>query len=178
MAMQQICLNKKRRERGGSIVEVALLAPWIFFLFVGIFDFGFYAYAAICTQNAARAVAIASAQTASASVLPCTAAIGEMRMLPNVANVSSTCSVITGAPALTSSVPINVCVALLSAGAPTACNAPAGLHCADCGLPGDSLAVSYLAVVSYRTVPLVPIPGILTGQLTVSRAAEERQITP
>ncbi len=52
--MKQTCPTSKRRQRGGSLVEVALLAPWIFFLFVGIFDFGFYAYAAICTQNAAR----------------------------------------------------------------------------------------------------------------------------
>ena len=29
------------------MVEVALLSPWIFFLFVGIFDFGFYAFAVI-----------------------------------------------------------------------------------------------------------------------------------
>lgn len=176
--MQQTSIKSKRRDRGGSIVEVALMAPWIFFLFVGILDFGFYAYAAICTQNAARAVALAAAQSASASALPCTVAMGEMRMLSNVANVSSTCKVITGTPALTSSVPINVCVALLSTGAPTACGAPSGLHCADCGLPGDSTATSYLAVVSYQTVPLVPIPGLLTGKLTLSRAAEERQIAP
>ena len=30
------------------------MAPWIFFLFMGTLDFGFYAYAIIATQNAAR----------------------------------------------------------------------------------------------------------------------------
>ena len=60
--MKQTSTKHKQRERGGSIVEVALLAPWIFFLFVGIFDLGFYAYGIICTQNAARA---AATQTAS-----------------------------------------------------------------------------------------------------------------
>ena len=34
-------LRRKKREAGNAMVEVALMAPWIFFLFVGIFDFGF-----------------------------------------------------------------------------------------------------------------------------------------
>src|ERR1700688_1032897 len=101
--MMTTSIKRKRREGGSSIVEMALLSPWIFFLFVGIFDFGFYAYAAICTQNAARAVALAAAQTASASVTPCGAALGEMRMLPNVgyAPAATKCSVVAGAPAVT-----------------------------------------------------------------------------
>ncbi len=71
-----------RRQRGQAAVEVALMAPWIFFLFVGIFDLGFYCYAAICTQNAARAVAIAYASGGFSS--SCNAALGELNMLPNV----------------------------------------------------------------------------------------------
>ncbi|HEY3376701.1 MAG TPA: TadE family protein, partial [Armatimonadota bacterium] len=59
--------------RGQAMVEVTLMAPWIVFLFIGIFDFGFYAYAAICTQNAARAVALASAQTSVDT--PCNVAL-------------------------------------------------------------------------------------------------------
>ncbi len=54
-----------RRGRGGSaIIEMALLMPWLVFLFVGILDFGFYTYAAICTQSAARAAAVATSQSA------------------------------------------------------------------------------------------------------------------
>ena len=59
--------NKNTRERGHAVVEIALMAPRIFFLFVGIYDVGVYSYAAICTQNAARAAALAAAQTPSNS---------------------------------------------------------------------------------------------------------------
>ena len=34
------------------------------------------------------------------------------------------------------------------------------------------------AVVTYQSVPLVPIPGIMMGQFTLSRVAEEKQTTP
>ena len=51
-----------RSESGNSVVEVALMAPWIFFLFVGVFDFGFYAYAGICMENAARILPSKSTQ--------------------------------------------------------------------------------------------------------------------
>jgi Flp pilus assembly protein TadG len=100
--------KRKKRESGSSIVEVALLAPWIFFLFVGVFDFGFYAYAAICTQNAARAVALAAAQTSTAGVTACNAALGEMRMLPNVgSNPVFACG---SGTTVTQAAPVAVCV--------------------------------------------------------------------
>jgi len=48
----------RTKNRGSAVVEAALMMPWLAFLFMGVFDFGFYAYASICTQNAARAVAV------------------------------------------------------------------------------------------------------------------------
>src|SRR5579859_2224741 len=129
--MMTISTKRKRREAGSSIVEIALLAPWIFFLFVGIFDFGFYSYAAICTQSAARAVAMAAAQTADASVTPCNAALGEMRMLPNVGyNRSFACG---SGTTVTKAAPVAVCVGTLSATAATVCGLPSAV-CADCTL--------------------------------------------
>ncbi|MEO8052393.1 MAG: TadE family protein [Acidobacteriota bacterium] len=179
--------KKARSESGSSIIELAFLAPWIFFLFVGIFDFGFYSYAAICTQNAARAVALASAQTSTAGVTPCNAALGELRMLPNVgySPSSSRCSVVMGAPSLTQSTPVNVCVATLTATTTSPCGGTgplSGISCGDCtgwggGTPSPT-AQSILAVVSYQTIPFVPIPGLLTGQMTLSRGAEVRRTTP
>ena len=177
--MMKKSAQRKKNQSGSSIVEVALLSPWIFFLFVGILDFGFYAYAAICTQNAARAVALAAAQTATASVTPCGAALGEMRMLPNVGyNPAATkCSVVAGAPAVSQTTPVNVCIAPLTSTATSPCNLPgAAIMCADC--EPSSPASAQFAVVTYQTIPLVPIPGILTGQMTLSRGAEERQTTP
>ena len=121
-------VTRKRRECGSSIVEVALLSPWIFFLFVGVFDFGFYAYAAICTQNAARAVALSQAQTATATVTTCNAALGEMRMLPNVgSNPVFTCG---SGTTVTQSAPVAVCVGTLSNTAAAVCGINA--TCADC----------------------------------------------
>jgi hypothetical protein len=43
--------KRNQRESSSSIVEVALLAPWIFFLFIGMFDFGFCAYAGCTVVN-------------------------------------------------------------------------------------------------------------------------------
>jgi Flp pilus assembly protein TadG len=168
--------KRKRRDSGSSIVEVALLAPWIFFLFVGIFDFGFYSYAAICTQSAARAVALAQAQTATATVSDCDAALGEMKMLPNVGYnpASSKCASVSGAPAVTQSTPVNVCSGTLTKTATAVCGITAA--CADCAL--DAAATSAFATVTYITIPFVPIPGMLTGQLTISRGAEVRVTTP
>ena len=178
--------KRKRGESGSSIVEVALMAPWIFFLFVGIFDFGFYSYAAICTQSAARAVALAAAQSATATVSTCDAALGEMKMLPNVGYnpLSSKCAVVSGAPSVTQSTPVNVCVAQLTNATTSPCNITANpapnnkpIACGDCSLDIGS-ATSAFAVVTYVTIPFVPIPGMLTGQLTISRGAEVRHTTP
>jgi Flp pilus assembly protein TadG len=168
--------KRKSRESGSSIVEMALLAPWIFFLFVGIFDFGFYSYAAICTQSAARAVALVEAQTATATVADCDAALGEMKMLPNVGYnpASSKCAVVAGAPSVTQSTPVNVCAGTLNKTSASVCGVTA--VCADCAL--DASATSALARVTYQTIPFVPIPGMLTGQLTISRGAEVRITTP
>ena len=173
--MRTISLKRKRREGGSSIVEVALLAPWIFFLFVGIFDFGFYSYAAICTQSAARAVALAAAQTADVTVSSCTAALGEMKMLPNVGyNPVNTICTTNTTPAVTQAKPVNVCVGTLTKTSTSVCGL--SLACGDCAL--DTAATSAFAVVTYQTIPFVPIPGMLTGQLTISRGAEVRHTTP
>ena len=41
----------------------------IFFLFVGVFDLGFYTYAAVCTENAARLASLQTASNPSAPVV-------------------------------------------------------------------------------------------------------------
>ena len=130
------------------------MLPWILFLFVGIFDFGFYAYSAIATQNAARAVAVAAA-TGHSIDTSCTVALGELHGL-------------LGLPAVCTALPLIVTTTTLT----NATTPP----CADCGL--DSAATSILASVTYRTVPFAPIPGVLSGQVTMKRTAEVRVIAP
>jgi Flp pilus assembly protein TadG len=148
---------KVRRDgrKGNAVIEVALLAPWIFFLFVGIFDLGFFCYAAICTQNAARAVALSAAQSTVFSSPACTIALAELNMLPNVNG--GNCNAL----------PVKVTVTTLN-----------GSDCADAGVGSAtaSAAVPFCvqSAVTYQTIPMLPIPGVLMGRMTLTRTAEMR----
>lgn len=170
--------KRKKRQAGNAMVEVALMAPWIFFLFVGIFDFGFYAFGIICTENAARAAAMQTAASTSAQsdVLACNAAWKEMNFLPNIASLAQNCSQLplqvvqrtlcaqgTVVPStLTCEQP---CVTLPPP-------APGGAVCADCATVTS--AASSQVCVTYQSSLLIPIPGLLTKQLTITRSAEMR----
>lgn len=154
----------RKGERGSSIVEVALLAPWIFFLFVGITDMGFYSYDAVCTENAAR---VAALQTAANSVLTpgqlqalaCTAATLEMNRIPNVRGIAAGCG----------TRPLTVTQQTLN------CTTTRPLA-ADCS--ADSTSISTLVTVTFQSGLFVPIPGITTNQLNLTRVAEVRMIIP
>jgi Flp pilus assembly protein TadG len=148
---------KVRRDgrNGNAVIEVALLAPWIFFLFVGIFDLGFFCYAGICTQNAARAVAMSASQSSLFAPSACVVALGELSMLPNVNG--GTCT----------SLPVQVTVTTLN-----------GASCADSSTAsGTAYAASPFCVesaVTYQTIPMLPIPGVLMGRMTMTRKAQMR----
>jgi Flp pilus assembly protein TadG len=131
-----------RSETGHAMVEVALMSPWILLLFIGIVDVGFYCYAAICTQNAARVAALhtsSSPAAASDSTGACAYALGELKKIPN-ANTLTTCG----------SLPVVVTTQCIP----------------DCTAP-----VRSRVSVTYRTQQLFPIP-FLTSQLTMQRAVE------
>jgi hypothetical protein len=134
--------------RGHAAVEVALLSPWILLLFLAIFNFGFFSYAAITTQNAARVAALAtSAGSTSAGSQPigCTHALQEMRMLPNIAS--------------------------LSAG--YACGAlPLVVTVTPTTVAGE--AASRVSV-TYQSVQLFPLP-FLMGRMTLTRSVEMRVV--
>jgi Flp pilus assembly protein TadG len=96
---------RKRGEKGHAVIEVALLAPWIFLLFAAVFDFGFYMYAAISVQNAARVAALRlseSTAAAGSTALAQTYACAELSMLLNVgsncpnSSVTITPTIVTG----------------------------------------------------------------------------------
>ena len=44
----------RKSARGGAILELVLMAPWIFFLFIGVLDWGFYASALISLESGVR----------------------------------------------------------------------------------------------------------------------------
>jgi Flp pilus assembly protein TadG len=157
----------RNREDGSAIVETALLVPWLFFLFIGVLDLGFYAYAAICTQNAARAAAVQGAEeldstpTSPVSGAVCDAALGELNRLPNWAAMA--CPAPTS---VDSTHPFAITAQQL-----TNVSSPV---CADCG--ATPTAKSYRAAVTYQSVQLIPLPGLLMGRMTLTRTGEVRYI--
>ena len=87
--MTQLSNHKRRRPRQGghAILEVSMIAPWLLFLFSGVFDMGFYEYCLISTENAARVAAFYTSQAsayAGDSDGACQYALTEMKMLSNV----------------------------------------------------------------------------------------------
>lgn len=138
--------QSRNRERGHSMVEVSLFLPWLFFVFVGAFDWGHYAYALISVQNAARAAALhtsAGPGTAADAAGACGYALGELRRAAGVSPALASCA----------AWPVRVTAA------------------AETGPDG---APSSVVTVSYRTPPLIPIPGLLPGRLVVTRAVRMR----
>jgi Flp pilus assembly protein TadG len=157
-------LMRHRGKRSGNvIVEVSLMTPWILFLFVGVLDFGYYSYAAIATQNAARAAALrTSANTAAVNnVLACDAALIELKGLPNMAGVTAC---VASPASITNAQPVAASVTMLT-------NATTPM-CADCA--SIAAATSAQAAITYETLPMVPIPGLLMGRLRLTRVAEMR----
>jgi hypothetical protein len=146
------------------VVEVAFMFPLLFFLFVGVFDMGFYSYALISTQNAARAAALyTSSSVPAAANQPgaCCFALKELQGMGNVAgpafNVRScACVDIDG---VTDASPVGVRAERLDAS-----SAP----------PSADGSVSSRVTVRYRSIRMIPIPGVLAGQHTFTRAVEAR----
>lgn len=143
--MRQYVKKLVKRENGSALIELSLLAPWILFLFVGIVDVGFYCYAMISVENAAR---VAAEYTSQSSTLAgnqsaaCTMVRQELVNLPNLVNLSS-----CGATPLTVSA-----------------NSVTGTD----GSPATSVSVTY------QGVSLFPIPGLLMGRLNITRNVQMR----
>ncbi len=130
-----------RSRRGNALIEFSLLMPWYVFLFVGVFDFGFYSYSLIAAESAARVAALYCATdsaTATDSSTACGYALDQLRNLPNIGYGMSTCA----------ASPLTVTASVWSG--------PDGNN-------GTSVTVSY------TTPQLIPIPGLLPGQLTINR---------
>ena len=133
-----------RKRRGNAVVEVTLLAPWIFFLFAGVFDIGFYACALICTENAARAAAAytsSKASRAADATGACPYALTEMNAMSNTRSLA----VCTASPLTLTATSVT-------------------------GI--DSAAASQVTV-TYQVMTLIPIPS-LVGQLTITRTVQQR----
>jgi Flp pilus assembly protein TadG len=135
--------------RGTALIEFCFILPWYVFLFVGAFDYGFYSYSLISTTTAARVAgyycAKKSGTCAADDATMCGYAIGQLKNLPNMGAAVTACA---GAP-------LTVTRTYHAAGA-------------DC--PDGSAGIGCVAVtVVYVTPQLVPIPGLLPSQLTITK---------
>src|SRR5262245_49395569 len=129
---------RRNRRRGGSALEMALCMPWFVFLFVGAFDWGFYARALISVENAARVASLytpGSSGTAADIGGACEYAKGELLITSNV-DPNSTC---------------NALPLIVTATAKGGAGQPASAD----GQPASEVSVTY------RTQSLIPIPGVL-----------------
>jgi Flp pilus assembly protein TadG len=145
-------MSRRKKCKGGSALEMALLLPWYMFLFVGAFDWGYYAHALISTESAARVAgtyAATSSTTATDTTNVCLFALQELSIVPNVSGVT-TCS---------GSSPVRVTASLL-----TNATTPASAD-------GQNAAQ---VSVQYTTLQLIPIPLLLQSQATFYRTVEMR----
>ena len=136
--------TRARRNRGGALMEMALLMPWVFFLFIGALDWGFYAYSLISMQAAVRTAVLYTSSkdaTKADSAGACTLVVKELQYLPNIgsANTCGTNPIVTA----------------------TSVTGP------------DSLPASQVSV-RYQSVSLIPIPGLLAKQFTITRTGTMR----
>jgi hypothetical protein len=118
------------------------MSPWIFFLFIGTFDMGFYTHALIATQNAARAAAAHTSRnslTAADATGACQYALYELKAMSNVRTLTN----------------CNSSPLIVTASAVTGTD----------GWPASSVSVTY------QTNRMIPIPG-LVRQLNITRTVQ------
>jgi Flp pilus assembly protein TadG len=141
-------LNLPSRQSGQAVVEVTLLVPWLVFAFVAAFNFGIFAYALVSTQNAARSAAMYASQSLTVAqsgaivTQVCTYVLGELGDAPGVGSGVTTC---TGTP-------VTVTVTART--------------------PGDGNMNTVQVSVTYNTMQLIPLPGLMAGSLSITRMVE------
>jgi Flp pilus assembly protein TadG len=138
-------VRNKGRTRGHAVMEAALVMPLLIFLFVGAFDMGFYCYDLISVENAAR---VAVEYTATSS---------------STAN--------DGGRACT--LALNELAAVPNLGAVSTCNA-LPLKVSASALTGQDGSPASQVSVQYQSAIFIPIPGLLTGRLNITRVAQMR----
>jgi len=135
-------LRRNRTRRGASIVELVLIAPWVFFLFIGALDWGFYSSALISVEAAARSAALYTSTSTTAATDSAGARTIVVKELDRVPNVSLT------NPSVTATL-------------------------LDGGASPDGSKASQVAV-TYTTISLIPLPGLLKQRFTFTRTVTMR----
>ncbi|HJT89800.1 MAG TPA: TadE/TadG family type IV pilus assembly protein [Bryobacteraceae bacterium] len=133
-------------ERGSALVEISFLAPWILFLFVGAFDVGMYSYSLITVENAARVAAEYTSSNSNVAADQHGACTRALAEMGMLPNVNN------------GLYPCNAAPVTVSASSVTGTD----------GSPATSVSITY------QGASLVPIPGLLMGQLNVTRTVQMR----
>jgi len=139
-------MKTRHLQRGGAMLELTLLAPWIFFLFAGALDCGYFCYALISVENAARVAALYTStdnSTSADSTTACTYVLQELRTLPNVGSAVTSCA----------ANPVTVSAQLENG--------------------SDGTSASKVSV-TYQSLPLIPIPALLQNRFTWTRTVKMR----
>jgi len=125
---------------GHAVMEFALFLPFLLFTFVGVFDWGNYSWALMKTEGAARLAALYTSSSSSTATDSTGACTYALAELSDASNIAGK----------------------------TACTSPLTVTAAAVTGPDGNNASQ--VTVSYQTVALIPIPGLLPGQMTITRA--------
>ena len=131
-------------KKGSSAVEFAFVTPWFIFLFVGILDLGFYNYALITAQSAARTAVLYTSSSTSASTDSVQACAYVYDQLTSNINL-------TGQTTCSGASPISLTTAVGT------------------GPDGNSAST---VTVQFTSATLIPIPLIMPAHIPVVRTAE------
>lgn len=140
-------LRSLERRTGQAVIEVTLLVPWVVFSFVAAFNFGIFAYAMISTQNAARSGAMFAAQS--------------LAVAQSGSAVTQVCPYVLGelgdAP---------------GAGSLASCTSSPVTVTVTPRTPGSGNMNTVTVAVTYSTMQLIPLPGLMAGSLSITRSVE------
>jgi Flp pilus assembly protein TadG len=128
------------KRRGAAMMELALFSPWMIFLFVGTLDWGFYAYSLVTLETATRNAASYNATHASPT------------------NADMACEIVT-----------NEMQTVVNMAGVTTCGGGSAISVSATQVPGPDTAPAARVAVTYKTPQLIPIPGLLAKQFTITR---------
>jgi Flp pilus assembly protein TadG len=137
-----------KRRGGNSLVEFSLIMPWYVFLFIGVFDFGFYGYSLTALEDGVRVAALNASQNstvAASSATACTYVVGSLKNLPNIGTSVTTCT----------ASPLTVSASYGAAAGPD-------------GGPATTISATYTSPL------LVSIPNLIPSQITTTRTLQMR----
>jgi Flp pilus assembly protein TadG len=133
-------MARSRKSRGAAMMELALFSPWIIFLFVGTLDWGFYAYSLITLETATRNAASWNANNND----------------PN--NTYIACQIVT-----------SEMQTLVNMRGVTTCGGSSAVSITATQVTGPDSENAAQVAVTYTTPQMIPIPGLLAKQFTITR---------